>query len=241
MPVRSAASVAPKFAEAKALFRKHGGMMRMAKAVQAGIHRTTLYAMRDAGVILQLSRGLYRLASAPPLANPDLVAVARRVPRGVVCLISALAVHDLTTQIPHAVWLAVPRNSQPPSVDYPPLRVCRFASKAFAAGIEIRKMDGTAVRVYSRERTLADCFKYRNKIGLDNGRGGAQALPAAGPHRWRDTHGPRQDMPRCQRHASLSGGGAVKKPVKDVAASVRQRLQSGRRRRDLSDEEGLPK
>jgi predicted transcriptional regulator of viral defense system len=167
MPVRSAASVGPKLAEAQALFRKHGGMMRMAEAVRAGIHRTTLYAMRDAGVIEQLSRGLYRLASAPPLANPDLVAVARRVPRGVVCLMSALAVHDLTTQIPNEVWLAVPRSSEPPRVDYPPLQVCRFASKAFAAGIEIRKMDGTAVRVYSREKTLADCFKYRNKIGLD--------------------------------------------------------------------------
>ncbi|HYV38770.1 MAG TPA: type IV toxin-antitoxin system AbiEi family antitoxin domain-containing protein [Gemmataceae bacterium] len=153
--------------EAKALFRKHGGMMRMANAVHAGIHRTTLYAMRDAGVIEQLSRGLYRLADATPLANPDLVAVSRRVPRGVVCLISALALHGLTTQIPHEVWLAVPRDSEPPRVDYPPIRVFRFANKAFAAGIETKDMDGTSVRVYSREKTLADCFKYRNKIGLD--------------------------------------------------------------------------
>lgn len=154
-------------AKAKALFRKHGGMMRMANAVQVGIHRTTLYAMRDAGVIEQLSRGLYRLADAPPLANPDLVAVTRRVPRGVVCLISALDLHDLTTQISHEVWLAVPRDSEPPRVDYPPIRVFRFANQAFAAGVETRDMDGTKVRVYSREKTLADCFKYRNKIGLD--------------------------------------------------------------------------
>lgn len=153
--------------KAKALFRKHGGMMRMADAVQAGIHRTTLYAMRNSGIIEQLSRGLYRLADAPPLANPDLVTVARRVPRGVVCLVSALALHDLTTQIPHEVWLAVPRESEPPRVDYPPIRVFRFASQAFAAGVETRDMDGTKVRVYSREKTLADCFKYRNKIGLD--------------------------------------------------------------------------
>src|ERR1700741_755595 len=95
-------------AKAKAVFRKHGGIMRMANAVQAGIHRNTLYAMRDAGVVEQLSRGLYRLADAPPLENPDLVTVARRVPRGVICLISALALHDLTTQIPHEIWLAVP-------------------------------------------------------------------------------------------------------------------------------------
>jgi predicted transcriptional regulator of viral defense system len=153
--------------QAKVLFRKHGGLMRMANAIQAGIHRTTLYAMRDAGLVEQLSRGLYRLADAPPLANPDLVTVARRVPRGVVCLISALALHDLTTQIPHEVYLAIPRDSEPPRVDYPPIRVFRFASQAFAAGIETRDMDGTKVRVYSREKTLADCFKYRNKIGLD--------------------------------------------------------------------------
>jgi predicted transcriptional regulator of viral defense system len=154
-------------AKAKAAFRKHGGIMRMANAVQAGIHRNTLYAMRDAGVLEQLSRGLYRLADAPPLANPDLVTVARRVPRGVVCLISALALHDLTTQIPHEVWLAVPRDSEPPRVDYPPIRVFRYTNQAFAAGIEARDMDGTKVSVYSREKTLADCFKYRNKIGLD--------------------------------------------------------------------------
>src|SRR5262245_40697034 len=116
------------------LFRKHGGIMRMANAIQAGIHRTTLYAMRDTGVIEQLSRGLYRLADAPPLANPDMVTVARRVPRGVVCLISALALHDLTTQIPHEVWLAVPRDSEPPRVDYPPIRLFRFISPAFIAG-----------------------------------------------------------------------------------------------------------
>src|SRR5580692_5783707 len=125
-------------AKAKALFRKHGGIMRMANAVQAGIHRNTLYAMRDAGLVEQLSRGLYRLADAPPLANPDLVTVARRVPRGVVCLISALALHDLTTQIPHEIWLAVPRDSEPPRVDYPPVRVFRFANPAFLAGIETR-------------------------------------------------------------------------------------------------------
>lgn len=152
---------------AMTLFRKHGGMMRMAHAVRAGIHRATLYAMRDSGTLEQLSRGLYRLAGAEPLAQPDLVAVARRVPRGVICLVSALALHDLTTQIPHDIWLAIPRNCEPPRLDYPPIRVFRFADESFAVGIETRDMSGTQVRVYNREKTLADCFKYRNKIGLD--------------------------------------------------------------------------
>jgi predicted transcriptional regulator of viral defense system len=153
--------------EATALFRRQGGIMRMTAAIKSGIHRRTLYAMRDHGVLELMSRGLYRLADAPPLASPDLVAVAQRVPRGVICLISALAFHDLTTQIPHEVYLAVSRDSEPPRVDYPPVRVFRFAGPAYSAGIEKRDIDGARVQIFSREKTLADCFKYRNKIGLD--------------------------------------------------------------------------
>jgi predicted transcriptional regulator of viral defense system len=152
---------------AERLFRERGGMLRMAEAVRAGVHRRTLYALRDAGVLEQLGRGLYRLADAPSLGNPDLVAVARRVPKGVVCLLSALAYHNLTTQIPHEVYLAVPRNAEPPRIDYPPVRVFRVGSRAFAEGIETHQLDGVKVRVYSREKTLADCFKYRTTVGLD--------------------------------------------------------------------------
>lgn len=157
----------PAQARAVRLFRKRGGMMRMAEAVRDGIHRRTLYTLRDEGVLEQLGRGLYRLADAPPLAQPDLVAVAKRAPKGVVCLISALAFHDLTTQIPHEVYLAVPRDSEPPRFDYPPVRVFRVGPRAFEEGIETHKVDGQRVRVYSREKTLADCFKYRNVVGLD--------------------------------------------------------------------------
>jgi predicted transcriptional regulator of viral defense system len=152
---------------AEGLFRERGGMMRMAEAVRAGVHRRTLYALRDAGVLEQLGRGLYRLADAPPLSHPDLVAVARRAPRGVVCLISALAFHDLTTQVPHEVYLAVPRDSEPPRIDHPPVRAFRFGPRAFGEGVETHVLDGVAVRVYAREKTLADCFKYRNVVGLD--------------------------------------------------------------------------
>ena len=148
-------------------FRERGGMMRMAEALRAGVHRRTLYDLRDAGVLEQLGRGLYRLADAPPLSHPDLVAVARRAPRGVVCLVSALAYHGLTTQVPHEVYLAVPRDSEPPRIDYPPVRVFRFGPRSFGEGIETHDLDGGAVRVYSREKTLADCFKYRNVVGLD--------------------------------------------------------------------------
>jgi len=149
------------------VFRDRGGMLRMAEAVKAGIHRRTLYALRDAGVVERMSRGLYRLSQSPPLQNPDLVTVARRVPRGVVCLVSALSFHDLTTQVPHEVYLAVSRHAEPPRIDYPPVRVFRFGGRAFGEGVETHDLDGVPVRVYSREKTLADCFKYRSAVGLD--------------------------------------------------------------------------
>jgi predicted transcriptional regulator of viral defense system len=139
----------------------------MAEAIRAGVHRRTLYALRDTGILEQLGRGLYRLVSAPPLGHPDLVAVARRAPRGVICLVSALAFHELTTQVPHEVYLAVPRNAEPPRIDYPPVRVFRVSPGAFAEGIEIHNLDGAPVQIYSREKTLADCFKYRATVGLD--------------------------------------------------------------------------
>lgn len=140
--------------------------MRTSEAIRFGIHPRTLYAMRDAGVLECLSRGLYRIAELPPLGNPDLVAVALKVPAGVVCLISALAYHELTTQIPHEVYLALPRGAEPPRLDHPPIRAFWFTGKAFTEGVDTHKVDGVPVRIYGEEKTLADCFKYRNKIGL---------------------------------------------------------------------------
>jgi len=152
---------------AEEIFRNSGGVMRTMEAIKAGIHPRTLYAMRNAGTLERLSRGLYRLTTALPLGNPDLVTVALKVPDAVICLISALAYHELTTQIPHEVHLAIRRGSEAPRVDHPPIRVFWFTGKAFSEGIETHRVDRVPVRVYSREKTLADCFKYRNKIGLD--------------------------------------------------------------------------
>ena len=149
------------------LFRKHRGMLRMAQAIDAGIHRNTLYALVQDGTVERIARGLYRLDDALPLGNPDLVTVSQKVPNGVVCLISALAYHELTTQIPHEVYVAISRNSEPPRLGYPPIRVFRFSGKAFSDGIESPRLDGIRVRIYNREKTLADCFKFRNKIGMD--------------------------------------------------------------------------
>jgi len=148
-------------------FNRGGGVLRTSAALRAGIHPRRLYEMRDSGVVERLGRGLYRLADLPPLGNPDLVTVAAKVPAGVVCLISALAYHEITTQIPHEVHLALPRGAEPPRLEHPPLRIFWFSGSAFTEGIERHKVDGVVVRVYSPEKTLADCFKYRNKLGLD--------------------------------------------------------------------------
>ena len=149
------------------IFRKHGGQLRMSEAIKHGITRYTLYSLRDNGVIEQVSRGIYRLLELPPVGNPDLVTVSLRFPDAVICLVSALAYHDITTQIPHEVSVAVPRDSRAPALDYPPIRTHRFSNEAYQPGIEKHLIDGVPVKVYSHEKTLADCFKFRNKIGMD--------------------------------------------------------------------------
>lgn len=156
-----------RFDRALAIFREQGGIMRTAGALRAGIHPTTLYAMRDSGMLEVVSRGVYRLGGSPPLGNPDLVTVATRIPAGVICLISALAFHEITTQIPHEVHVALPRGAEEPRLDHPPIMTYRFSSQAFASGVEAHELDGVRVNIYSAEKTLADCFKFRNKIGLD--------------------------------------------------------------------------
>lgn len=149
------------------IFRSCGGQLRMSEAIERGISRYMLYALRDKGVIERISRGVYRLVELPPFSNPDLVTVGLRFPNAVICLVSALAYHEITTQIPHSVSVAVPRESRQPSLDYPPLRVHRFSDLAFRAGIEEHSIDAVPVKIYSPEKTLADCFKFRNKIGMD--------------------------------------------------------------------------
>ncbi|MBC8492374.1 MAG: type IV toxin-antitoxin system AbiEi family antitoxin domain-containing protein [Chloroflexi bacterium] len=149
------------------LFRQHGGTLRTAEALRLGIHPRTLYALRDSGALQQLSRGLYRLADLPPLSNPDLVLVARKVPQAVICLISALAFHELTIQVPHAVDVALRSGSARPTLDYPPLRTFWFSGPAWSEGVEIHQIDDTPVRIYGPEKSVADSFKYRRKIGPD--------------------------------------------------------------------------
>jgi predicted transcriptional regulator of viral defense system len=156
-----------RFDRAVAIFKKHGGILRTAQALRAGIHPSTLYTMRDVGTLEVVSRGVFRLAGSEPLGNPDLVTVATRVPSGVICLISALSFHQITTQIPHEVHVALQRGAELPRLEYPPIKIYWFKDQAFTAGVDTHKLDGVDIRIYSPEKTLADCFKFRNKIGLD--------------------------------------------------------------------------
>lgn len=155
------------FVSAQKIFENNHGILRTSQAQKLGINIRTLQEMAEAGILTKESRGVYRLANLPPLSNPDLVLVAFRVPQSVICLISALAFHNLTTQIPYKIYIAIPRGIKKPRIDYPPIDVINPTKKVYEAGINSHSIDGITVRIYNREKTVADCFKYRNKIGLD--------------------------------------------------------------------------
>lgn len=148
-------------------FRRAGGVLRTAQALRAGVHPRDLYELRDAGLLEQVSRGVYRLADLPPFAEPDLVTVAVRVPKAVIALVSALHFHGLTTEIPHEVSVALPQGTARPRLDWPPLRVVWFSGTMFTSGIETHERDGIRLRVYAAAKAVADCFKFRNRLGIE--------------------------------------------------------------------------
>lgn len=143
------------------------GVVRARDLEGRGIPRTYLDRLHRAGVLERPSRGLYVLAEGEPTEHHGLAEACKRVPHGVVCLLSALRFHGLTTQAPFEVWLAIDRKARLPKVEYPPLRVVRFSGAALAEGVEGHTVEGVPVRVTDPSHTVADCFKYRNKIGLD--------------------------------------------------------------------------
>ena len=143
------------------------GLLRPHDLALLGIPRVALTRAVRRGQLERVGRGLYGLIARPVSAHGTLAEVARRVPKGVVCLLSALRFHDLTTQAPFEVWLAIPNKAATPKLDYPPLRLVRFSGTALTEGVEEHVIDGVTVRVTSVAKTVADCFKYRNKIGLD--------------------------------------------------------------------------
>ncbi|NGP90028.1 type IV toxin-antitoxin system AbiEi family antitoxin domain-containing protein [Fodinibius halophilus] len=156
-----------KIDEAISLFKKHGRILRTSETEGLGIHNRTLYKMLEEGYVDKIERGVYKLTDTDLLSNPDLAIVAKKVAKSKVCLISALDFHEMTTEIPHAVHIAIPRTNRDPKLDYPPIKTYRFSGDSLTEGIENHEIDGVEVQVYNPAKTIADCFKFRNKIGLD--------------------------------------------------------------------------
>jgi predicted transcriptional regulator of viral defense system len=143
------------------------GMVRLREFVAAGVAEETVVRLVRQGNVIRLSRGLYQLSDAKPAAAHSMAEAAKLVPKGVVCLISALQFHGLTTQLPSRIWMAIGRTAWKPSVSYPPIRFVRFGERALNTGIEVHTIEGVPTRVYGVAKTVVDCFRYRNKIGTD--------------------------------------------------------------------------
>jgi predicted transcriptional regulator of viral defense system len=132
-----------------------------------GVPRVYLRRLVDKGLLVRTARGIYTLPDADVTELHDFAEAARQVPKGVICLLSALRFHDLTTQNPFEVWMAIGESQWMPKIEYPTMRFVRFSVTALEYGIEQHEIEGVAVHVYGPAKTIADCFKYRNKIGLD--------------------------------------------------------------------------
>lgn len=149
------------------IFRDKGGTLRTRDLIALGVHTDSLYSLRDKGQIVELGRGLYRLANVREAEHPDLAIVAACAPNVAVCLISALSYHGITTQIPSSVHLAVQRGSYNRVKLSIPVTLYRFDPKTFDQGLETQRIGGMPLKIYGAARTVVDCFKFRNKLGLD--------------------------------------------------------------------------
>jgi predicted transcriptional regulator of viral defense system len=154
-----------KYATYKKVFEKHNGTLRVSQAVRLGVPEHIVYEMIEQGELVKEARGIYRLSDSDPLSNPDLVQVSLLVPKAVICLISALYFYELTTQIPHSIYIALPQNTGKPRLKYPPLEVFWVTNSLHSIGVETHVLDGVKVKIYNREKTVADCFKFRKRIG----------------------------------------------------------------------------
>ena len=155
------------YSKYKKVFAENHGILRASTAINLGVPQHIIYKMVETGDLIREAQGIYRLKESEPLGNPDHVQISLRVPRAVICLVSALYYHDLTTQIPHQVYFALPRDVKTPKIEYPPIRVFHISEKPYQAGIVEEIVDGVKVKIYDREKTVADCFKFREKIGME--------------------------------------------------------------------------
>lgn len=143
------------------------GILRPRDLDELGVAREYLNKLHHEGYFERVGRGLYRLADSDIGTHSQLAEVAKRAPKAVACLISALDFHELTTQIPHQIWLAIPPKARAPRIEYPPVRIVRFATAALQFGVQTHTIDGVDVKVFTPAKTVADCFKFRSQVGLD--------------------------------------------------------------------------
>jgi predicted transcriptional regulator of viral defense system len=143
------------------------GVIRVSDLSDRGLHHESLRRLCKDGVLIKTDRGLYELSDADVTEHHSLALVGKRIPNAVVCLLSALQFHDIGTQSPSKIWIAIDRKAAKPHMDYPPIRIVRFTGSSLSEGIEKHDIEGVNVRIYNPAKTVADCFKYRNKIGLD--------------------------------------------------------------------------
>lgn len=143
------------------------GLLRVCDLTSRGLHPEYLRRLYQKGLVRREGRGLYIAANAEISVHYGLAQVAKRIPHGVICLLSALSFHEIGTQLPHQVWIAIDRRAAKPKIQFPPLRVMRFSGAALTEGVETYRIEGVPVQIFNPAKTVADCFKYRNKIGLD--------------------------------------------------------------------------
>ena len=158
-------STNPKCVEYIEVFEKNMGLLRVSTAVKLGIPEHIIYEMVQKGLLVRETRGVYRLVGNTSQGNPHFVHVSLLVPKAVICLISALYIYELTTQIPYSIYIAMPQNTDRPRIKYPPLEVFWITNSLHMVGVDIRIIDGVKVKIYNREKTIADCFKFRKRIG----------------------------------------------------------------------------
>ncbi|MBE3092969.1 MAG: type IV toxin-antitoxin system AbiEi family antitoxin domain-containing protein [Chloroflexi bacterium] len=149
------------------VFKKHGGFARTNDILAAGIHRRDIKRIRDEGRIIRVKRGLYRLSDIPLVSNQGYIDLARAVPEGVICLLSALSYYELTTFNPSVISMVLCRGRRRPKIEYPPVEFYYFSKKQFKAGVNEIKIKAYKIRIYCPEKTICDCFRYRSKLGLD--------------------------------------------------------------------------
>jgi len=144
-----------------------GGLASYAEILAAGFSKAILRSAINSGKLQKIDRGLYQLSAGSQLAKPDLVAASIKVPNGIICLISALSFHNATSEIPRNIEMAIPRGKHANKIHYPPVKFYRFAPNIWKAGLEEHKIGSRRIRVYCLARAVVDCFKFRNKVGMD--------------------------------------------------------------------------